>query len=94
MFDLLGLAFIDVPWFGELLDAPPLSVDQYPECSPIYEELPGWSESTAGITSYDDLPQNARNYLDRMQDVLNVPIDLISTGPDRDHTIILTPPYD
>jgi adenylosuccinate synthase len=78
---------------GELLDAPPLSVDNYSDCSPIYEELPGWSESTAGITSYDDLPQNARNYLDRMQAVLNVSIDLISTGPDRDHTIILTPPY-
>jgi len=79
---------------GELLDAPPLSVDQYSDCSPIYEESPGWSESTAGITSYEDLPENARNYLDRMQAVLGVPIDLISTGPDRDHTIILKPPYD
>jgi adenylosuccinate synthase len=78
---------------GELLDAPPMSVDHYSDCEPVYEELPGWQESTAGITAYDDLPENARLYLDRMQAVLDVSIDLISTGPDRDHTIILKDPF-
>jgi adenylosuccinate synthase len=78
---------------GELLDAPPLRVDLYKDCEPVYEEHPGWMESTAGLTDYSQLPEAARNYLDRMQAVLGVPVDLISTGPDRDHTIILKHPY-
>jgi len=78
---------------GELLDAPPLRVDLYKDCEPVYEEHPGWMESTAGLTDYSQLPAAARNYLDRMQAVLGVPVDLISTGPDRDHTIILKHPY-
>jgi adenylosuccinate synthase len=78
---------------GELLEAPPLRVDLYVDCEPVYEEHPGWVESTAGITDYAELPEAAKNYLDRMQAVLGVPIDLISTGPDRDHTIILKHPY-
>ena len=78
---------------GELLDAPPLRVDLYADCEPVYEKHEGWMESTAGITEYDQLPLAARNYLDRMQAVLGVPVDLISTGPDRDHTVILKHPY-
>lgn len=56
---------------------------------PVYEELPGWQESTFGIKSFDKLPQNAQNYLKRIEKLCGVPIDIISTGPDRDETIIL-----
>ncbi len=78
---------------GESLDAPPLCVDHYEHCEPVYEELPGWMESTAGITEYSALPQAAQDYLDRMQALLDVSIDLISTGADRDQTIVLKHPY-
>ena len=61
---------------------------------PVYEELPGWKESTVGITEYASLPANARKYLERLQALVNVPIDMISTGPDRDETIVLRNPFD
>jgi adenylosuccinate synthase len=76
-----------------LIDVPPLRVDHYADVEPVYEEHPGWHESTVGVTQYDALPEAARNYLDRMQTVLNAPVDLISTGPDRDQTIVLKHPY-
>jgi adenylosuccinate synthase len=79
---------------GELLEAPPVMVDHYADCEPVYEEMPGWQETTVGIREYDALPDAARNYLDRMQALLEVPIDLISTGPDRDQTIIIQHPFD
>ena len=60
----------------------------------IYEELPGWTESTYGVRTLDGLPANARRYLDRLAEVCGVPIDLISTGPDRDETIVLRHPFD
>jgi adenylosuccinate synthase len=79
---------------GELLDVPPVRVDRYAECEPVYEELPGWKQSTVGITDYNELPGEARAYLERMQEILGVVIELISTGPDRDQTIILKHPFD
>ncbi len=72
---------------------PPLIVDSYAEVEPVYEELPGWKESTVGITRYDDLPANARRYLERLQALVGVPMDMISTGPDRDETIVLRNPF-
>jgi adenylosuccinate synthase len=78
---------------GEKIDNPPVMVDRYADCVPVYEELPGWQQSTVGITNYDELPIEARNYLDRMQEILAVPIDLISTGPDRDQTIVVQHPF-
>ncbi len=78
---------------GELMDVPPVRVDRYAECEPVYEELPGWELSTVGITEQAALPEAARNYLDRIQEILGVSIDLISTGPDRDQTIILRHPF-
>jgi len=60
---------------------------------PIYEELPGWSESTSGAKSLDDLPHNARNYIKYIEDTVGVPVDIISTGPDREDTIILHHPF-
>jgi adenylosuccinate synthase len=60
---------------------------------PIYEELPGWSESTLGARTLDDLPQNARAYIKFIEDAIEAPVDVISTGPDRDDTIILRHPF-
>ena len=68
-------------------------MDSYAEVEPVYEELPGWKESTVGITRYDDLPANARRYLERLQALVGVPMDMISTGPDRDETIVLRNPF-
>jgi adenylosuccinate synthase len=59
----------------------------------IYEELPGWTDSTFGVRDFDRLPANARRYLDRLADVCGVPIDMISTGPDRDDTILRRHPF-
>jgi len=59
----------------------------------VYEDVPGWKESTVGITNYDELPMNARKYLERLQVLVGVPITIISTGPDRDQTIIRSNPF-
>jgi adenylosuccinate synthase len=74
---------------GEVTPEPPLSLEGYGDIQPVYEELPGWKESTVGVTDYNALPVNARNYLERLQSLVDVPIDMISTGPDRDQTITL-----
>ncbi|MGI9343949.1 MAG: adenylosuccinate synthase [Gammaproteobacteria bacterium] len=79
---------------GEELTAPPHLVSDYPGCEPVYEELPGWASSTVGITDLDRLPEAARNYLRRLEEVLGIPIDLVSTGPDRDENIIIRNPFD
>ncbi|MGB8694207.1 MAG: adenylosuccinate synthase [Steroidobacteraceae bacterium] len=79
---------------GRLSDEPPLFADAFAEVEPAYEELPGWQESTAGIRDYAALPAAARRYLERVQELVGVPLDLISTGPDRDHTIVLRHPFD
>ena len=71
----------------------PLGADDIARYRPIYETLPGWSESTAGITSHEALPENARRYLQRIEQACGVPIHLISTGPDRIHTIVLRHPF-
>ncbi len=69
------------------------SFDQYDALEPIYEELPGWSESTYGARSLDDLPQNAINYIRYLEEKIEAPVDIISTGPDREETIILRHPF-
>jgi adenylosuccinate synthase len=79
---------------GEQIDVPPIRVDRYAECEPVYEELPGWDQSTVGITEYAALPDAAQRYIERMQEILGVSIDLVSTGPDRDQTITLRHPFD
>ena len=75
------------------LDILPLDADDIAQCEPIYETLPGWTETTAGLTNWEQLPTNARRYLERMQALIGVPIDMVSTGPDRVHTILLRHPY-
>jgi adenylosuccinate synthase len=79
---------------GEVTDCPPYLVDRYRECEPVYEELPGWQTSTVGIRALADLPAAARAYLDRIEAILDLPIDMISTGADRDENIILRHPFD
>jgi adenylosuccinate synthase len=66
----------------------------YESVTPKYETLQGWSESTVGITNYDDLPENAKIYIKRIEALIDCPIDIISTGPDREETIVLRDPYD
>ena len=79
---------------GHVVAEPPLSADSYADVDPVYEDLPGWKESTVGITEYGNLPANARRYLERLQALVSVPIHMISTGPDRDQTIVLRNPFD
>ena len=66
----------------------------YEAVTPKYETLQGWSESTVGITNYDDLPENAKIYIKRIEALIGCPVDIISTGPDREETIVLRDPYD
>lgn len=72
---------------------PPLDSALFAECIPVYEEMPGWQESTAGIKSFEQLPLNAQQYLLRIEKLASIPIDIISTGPDRKDTILLRDPY-
>ena len=78
---------------GRLIDILPLDADEIEACEPVYETLPGWTDSTAGLTEWDQLPANARRYLERVQALIGAPIDMVSTGPDRTHTILLRHPY-
>jgi adenylosuccinate synthase len=79
---------------GEVRTTPPAGADAFAECKPVYEEMQGWQESTAGLKSYDGLPENARLYLKRIEELTETPIDMISTGPDREETIMLRHPFD
>ncbi|HNK18021.1 MAG TPA: adenylosuccinate synthase [Piscinibacter sp.] len=78
---------------GKRIDILPLDADDVAACVPIYDSFPGWSESTFGVTQWDKLPLNARRYLERVQQFIGAPIDMVSTGPDREHTILLKHPY-
>ncbi len=78
---------------GQTIDILPLDADEIAACDPIFETLPGWPESSFGVTEWDKLPANARAYLQRIEALIGVPIDMISTGPDREHTIVLRHPY-
>ena len=78
---------------GEHVDILPVGADEIARCEPVYETLQGWSESTVGVTQYDKLPVNARCTSQRIEQVTGVPIDMVSTSPDRDHTIMMRHPY-
>jgi adenylosuccinate synthase len=79
---------------GRMSDLLPVGAEELERCVPVYEELPGWQESTVGVKSYNGLPKAARAYLQRIEELCAVPVDLISTGPDREETIVLRHPYD
>jgi len=78
---------------GKLHDLLPLGAEEAARCEPVYEELAGWKESTVGISEYGKLPAAARAYLERLQSVCGVPVDMISTGADREETIVLRHPF-
>ncbi|SDM44548.1 Adenylosuccinate synthetase [Oryzisolibacter propanilivorax] len=78
---------------GERIDLLPMGAEEIARCTPIYEQVPGWTETTVGVTDYANLPANARRYLERIEQVTGVPIAMISTSPDRDHTILMRNPY-
>ena len=79
---------------GNVKDVPPMAADGYDLVTPVYEEMPGWKETTFGVTDFDKLPQEARNYIARLEAITGVPVDIVSTGPDRNETIVLRHPYD
>ena len=72
----------------------PIGADELANCSPVYEEMPGWTESTVGVKNFDQLPKQAQNYLKRIESICEVPVDMISTGPGREETIVLRHPFD
>jgi adenylosuccinate synthase len=78
---------------GSTTDILPFGADEVAQCEPVYEEFTGWSESTFGVQKWDALPVNARRYLERLAEVTGVPLDIVSTGPDRDQTILLRHPF-
>ena len=63
-------------------------------CEPVYEDLPGWKESTLGARRIEDLPRNARRYLERIEELTDARVDIISTGAERDETIVLRHPFE
>ena len=75
-------------------DLLPLGSEQVADCEPIFIDMPGWHESTFGVKDWDKLPDNARNYLLKLQDLCGVPIHIVSTGPERDETILLKHPFE
>ena len=78
---------------GEFTELLPYGAAAVAKAEPVFEELPGWSDSTVGVTEFDKLPENARRYLMRISEVCDVPIDMVSTGPDREETILLRHPF-
>lgn len=77
---------------GEFLDVLPYGAQGASDAEPVLEEMAGWSESTVGVTEYDKLPVNARRYIERISEICEIPIDMVSTGPDRVETIVLQHP--
>ena len=78
---------------GKEVDIFPVGAEEAAACEPIYEEMPGWTETTVGAKSMDALPANARAYIKRIEELVGVPIDMVSTGPDREETIVLRHPF-
>jgi adenylosuccinate synthase len=78
---------------GERLEYLPTAADQQARCTPIYEEMEGWSESTEGAKSWNDLPANAIKYVKRIEELIECPVALLSTSPKREDTILVTDPF-
>ncbi|MDP2903577.1 MAG: adenylosuccinate synthase [Methylovulum sp.] len=78
---------------GSVTETAPLGADQYGQCHAIIEEMPGWTETTAGVTDFEVLPENAKAYIKRIEALVGVKVTILSTGPDRDETIVLEHPF-
>ena len=79
---------------GKEIDTPPVGADRFEKCEPVFIEMPGWKESTVGVQNRDELPAAARSYLRKVEELCETPIDIISTGPDREETIVLRHPFE
>ncbi len=79
---------------GQQVDTPPYDAEGYANAKPVYIEMAGWQKSTIGTKSFDDLPQAAQNYIRKIEELSGLPVDILSTGPDRDETLILNHPFD
>ncbi len=80
-------------WNGKTCTTLPSGAEAIANCKPVYEEMPGWSDSTVGIKDFDQLPVNAKAYLKRIEEIIETPVDIVSTGPDREETIVLRHPF-
>ncbi len=76
---------------GNILENPPANADKLEKCVPVYEEMPGWQTTTSNIRSFGDLPQEAQNYIRKLEKIVNCPVDLISVGANRSQSIIINP---
>jgi len=79
---------------GVEVDTPPVGADRFEQCEPVFIEMPGWKDSTVGIRNYEDLPGAARDYLKKVEELCEAPVDIISTGPDREETMVLRHPFE
>ncbi len=91
-FDTIGVC-VQYKIGKKLYSQPPTALKGWSMCEPVYEHVPGWKTSTNGITRLEDLPVNAQKYVQRLEELVEVPIDIISTGPERTHTIIRRNPF-
>ena len=80
-------------YHGKRTEYAPLDAQGWEECTPVYLEFPGWEENTHGITEWDKLPAAARAYLRALEELAGCPLSIVSTGPDRDHTMVLQDPF-
>lgn len=78
---------------GKLYDAPLIDTEQLEKCEPVYEVMPGWTENTARVTNFEQLPKNAVSYIKKIEELTGVPVHIISTGPERNETIMLQNPF-
>ncbi|PPD52889.1 MAG: adenylosuccinate synthase, partial [Methylotenera sp.] len=78
---------------GKVVDMLPVGADDVARCKPIYETVAGWKENTFGVKTWEGLPKNAQHYLKRLESLCGVPIAIVSTGPERDETIIIEHPF-
>ncbi len=78
---------------GKTIDYLPTGAEQFDRCAPVYESMPGWSESTVGAASWDELPANAQAYIERLVALTGTPVHILSTGPDRSETLVLENPF-
>ena len=76
---------------GETIDYPPSGTHALDNCEPIYETIEGWNEPTSAVRHFQDLPVNAKLYVERLQELMGVPVSLLSVGPRRDENIIVRP---
>ncbi|HEY5975425.1 MAG TPA: adenylosuccinate synthetase, partial [Geobacteraceae bacterium] len=78
---------------GQRIEEIPAKLEVFANCKPIYEEMPGWKSDICGIRTFTDLPENARNYVKRLEELAGCPIVLVSVGPRRDQTISIRNPF-